>query len=238
MDRINQLDERLKFITKDIPALSMTIGRNRNILYSRQYGVVIEKDGSSITNENQFDIASMSKILSGICFMKLIEDGLIALTDPIYKLFPAFSGIMPIEKNGKTIDLVNARQITWYHVLTHTSGMGWTRPKTRPSLPHLERGLDDIFELPLAYRPGEHVIYSDLGFILMGVAMEQITGKKLDNLVDNLICKPLGLKHTGYLRRSRTDIDKQNTIPTEYDDVFRHKRICLLYTSPSPRDRG
>lgn len=76
--------------------------------------------------------------------------------------------------------------------------MGWTREKTRPSLPHIDKGLNDIFNLPFAYQPHTRVVYSDLPIILMGKAMEKIVGKPLDDIVNDTIIVPLNLNNTSF----------------------------------------
>lgn len=222
----SKLSDFLKSISEKqiIPAISAAVGKEGRIVFSGSYGVVYET-GKLITNEFRFDIASMTKILTGICFMQLAEHGMVGLNDPICALFPELNTKKAIEKNGDTIGWCDAGKITWFQALTHTTGMGWTRSKTRPSLPNLDKGLQDIFALPFSYMPGEHVVYSDLPIIFMGIAMERITGKKLDELIDELICKPLELHHTGYRRISDCSNKKQKTIPTENDTVFRKRRI-------------
>lgn len=222
----NELDVLLQTLTKKkiIPAISAAIGFHGEIVYSHTMGEVYES-GKPITRTSQFDIASMTKIFSGICFMKLVEQGDINLQDPLCIMFPEFDTEKSIEKDGRTIGRCDASKVTWYQVLTHTSGMGWTRAKTRPSLPNLHKGLEDIFRLPFAYAPGEHVVYSDIPMILMGIAMERITGKKLDELVRDMVCGPLGLEHTGYRRISNHVSAQDETVPTENDTVFRKHRI-------------
>lgn len=222
----SELDELIEKLTEKniIPAVSVAIGHKGNIIYSNSSGIISES-GNRITNESRFDIASMTKILTGICFMKFIEKKLIGLYDPICNFFSEFNTKKPIEKNGVTIGWCDASKVTWYHVLTHTSGMGWTRPKTRPSLPNLNKGLEDIFRLPFAYQTGEHIIYSDIPIILMGIVMERISGKKLDELIKNEVCIPLKLNHTGFRRISNCLSSRKDIVPTENDTLFRKRRI-------------
>lgn len=219
----NILDELTD--SKTIPAISVAVGRSGVIEYSQAFGKVYET-GKPVTTDSKFDIASLTKIFTGICFMRLAEEGIIGLHDPIHLFFPELNKIFPIEKDGKTIGTCDAGKITWFHALTHTTGMGWTRPKTRPSLPNLGRGFDDIYNLPFAYHTGEQVIYSDIPIILMGKAMEMASGKNLDDLIASIITNPLNLKRTSFLRRTHSVSPvKENTVPTENDTAYRKKRI-------------
>ena len=206
-----------------IPAISMSIGYKGRIVYSESFGRIAEIN-QKVSKNTRFDIASMTKILTGICFMKLVEEGKVSLSDPICDFFPEFNGNKPIEKDGCIVGYYDTSKITWYNVLTHTSGMGWTRPKTRPSLPNLDKGLRDIYNLPFAYVPGEHVVYSDIPIILMGKAMEQLSNMKLDDYVDKVLCEPLGMKNTSFLRVSNNTVNKTLIAPTEEDVLFRKRR--------------
>ena len=222
-----ELSDILRELTasRTIPAIAVAVGRRGVIEYCQAFGQVYET-GKNAAADSRFDIASLTKIITGICFMRLVEEGTIGLYDPIHRFFPEFNGIFPIEKDGEIIGTCDAGKITWFHALTHTTGMGWTRPKTRPSLPNLDRDLTDIYALPFAYKTGEQVLYSDIPIILMGKAMEMATQRKLDELVTSCVTKPLAMKNTGYLRLSQSNsLSAEDVIPTEYDDVFRKKRI-------------
>ena len=255
----NELDEYIEHLTDTgiIPCISLAIGHRGRIVHSRAFGQIPacgHPEGRPVTADTRFDVASITKILSGMCFLQLMERGLVSLDDPIYRIFPAFDAEKTVEKGGKCIGTFDGRRITWYHALTHTSGMGWTQPITNPSLPHLADGLEDIYALPFAAMPGEKVIYSDILIILMGCAVEILTGRKLDDILQERLCLPLGMTKTGYRRISRLTAGKpvQDTAgspvpdiagsltmetlhrlsqessdipPTEYDSWFRHRRI-------------
>ena len=74
---------------KIIPAVSMSIGYMSEIIYSESFGEIAERN-KKICNNTRFDIASMTKILTGICFIKLVEEGQVSLSDPICDIFPEF----------------------------------------------------------------------------------------------------------------------------------------------------
>lgn len=207
-----------------IPALSITIGYKDEVVFSKAYGEIYEKK-KRIDQDTLFDIASLTKLLSGICFMQLVERKVISLSSPVCEVFPELSRTISIVRNGIEVDSFSGSLITWKHVLTHTSGIGWTRPKTRPSLPELCNGIDAIFDLPYLYAPGEHIVYSDIPIILLGKAVEKIVGIPLDELIQKAVCNPLGLRHTKYLRRSSLAPVAEDVVPTEYDEIFRKKRI-------------
>lgn len=223
----SELDELLRKLTSEriIPAISVAVGRKGRIEFSSSYGRIYETD-RPVNADTRFDIASMTKVFSGICFIRLIEQGLVKLEDPVCAIFPELSGMKPIVRDGMITGRCDGGRITWRHVLTHTTGMGRTGLQDRPSLPHLAEGLDDIFSLPFAYQTGERVVYTDFPIILMGKAMEMLTGSPLDRIVSDFITGPLGLTRTGYLRLSENPVRPDDNIaPTENDTVFRHRRL-------------
>ena len=220
---IRKFELLLDEIAVKIPALSIAVGTGTDIPCCEYRGQILE-NAQVINNKSRFDIASLTKIFTGISFMKMCEEGFFCLDEPVCKYFSELNRKYPIEKAGVIIGEADARKITWVNVLSHTTGMGWTREKTRPSLPHVHETLNDIFELPFAYETGKKVVYSDLPIILMGKAMEKVAERPLDKIVEDYVIGPLGLSETGY-NRGNTTKDRDNFVPTEYDDVFRKQRI-------------
>lgn len=228
--KLYRVESIIDYLTENriIPAVSMAIGIDGEIIFQKASGYIVESS-NDVETDSQFDIASMTKIYTGICFMQMVEEGFFSLDQPVCDIFPQMKGKKPIEKNRQVLGYVDGATITWWNVLTHTTGMGWTRPKTRPSLPGLNNGLDVIFDLPYACNVNEHVIYSDVPIILMGKAMEMIEGKPLEQIVDERLINPLRLKRTEYRRISKyssiTDAKKKKIPPTEYDEIYRKKRV-------------
>ena len=129
-----------------------------------------------------FDLASLTKpIITATLIMRLIGNGTVGLTTPIRHLLPDF--IHP--------------QVKVSHLLTHTSGL----PAWRPT--YLESasldGVDDYLnQIPLDYPTGTQVVYSCLGYILLGKLIERLTDESLDALAQEWIFQPLGMNCTGY----------------------------------------
>lgn len=167
-------------------------------------------------------MASLSKLFAGSAFMALCDRGVFSLDEPISKSFPAFSGQREIRASANALlknqpdellGYADVTDLTWYNVLIHNSGLGWAQLNLRCT--SKEDAVRYICQMPLAYEPKSTVLYTDLGLILMGVAMEKRCGKPLDQLVEELVCRPLGLKNTGYNRVSQ-GAKTENTAPTEF----------------------
>ena len=129
-----------------------------------------------------FDLASLTKpIVIATLIMRFVEKGTVELNEAIHNYLPEF--IYP--------------KVTVSHLLTHTSGL----PAWRAT--YLESKTKDgivsyLGEIPLDYPTGTQVVYSCLGYILLGKLLERLTGELLDGLAQKWIFQPLGMNCTWY----------------------------------------
>ena len=136
----------------------------------------------SMRRETIFDLASLTKpIVTATLIMRLVEEGMVELNEPIQNYLPAF------------ID----SQVTILHLLTHTSGLpAWRaiylESQSRDSI------VDYLGQIPSDYPPGTQVVYSCLGYILLGKLIERLTGEALAALTQKWICRPLEMSWTRY----------------------------------------
>jgi CubicO group peptidase (beta-lactamase class C family) len=137
-----------------------------------------------MTADTVFDLASLTKVVATTpCLLRLAGRGDVGLDQPVRRYLPGFTG---------------KDQVTVRHLLTHTSGL--------PGQRRYYRHLHDTAEIraaalaePLAARPGTVFCYSDAGFIVLGELAAAVAGCGLDQLVQDLVCAPLGLARTRYL---------------------------------------
>lgn len=224
MVNFENLDKHLKNLIdeKAFPSATLAVWHHNRPVFSAAYGTPDPQAGWPCRPDTRFDVASLSKLFAGSAFMALCDRGVFSLDEPIYKSFPAFQGVRDIRASANALlkdqpDALLGRadvtDLTWYNVLIHNSGLGWAPLNLRCK--SKEDAVNYILTMPLAYEPRSTVLYTDLGLILMGVAMERRCGKPLDVLVDELVCRPLGLKNTGYNRVS-LGAKPENTAPTEF----------------------
>ena len=170
----------------EIPGAVVTIVRKKSIVLRRAYGQrSIEPQREAMTVETVFDLASLTKpIVTATAIMWLRERNKLALTDPVARHLPAFARG---NKAGVTIE----------HLLVHSSGL--------PPANHLKhyRGgrataLRHIYGLPIRSRPGRKLIYSDLGYIVLGELVEQLSGVTLEDFARDKILSPLKMQASGY----------------------------------------
>ena len=224
MLNFENLDKHLEKLAAEqaFPGGVLCVYHHGKMVKETAYGVYNPETGEKTNVDTRFDVASISKMFAGTAFMALCDQGVFSLDEPIHKAFPKFVGQREIRASANALmkglpdellGYADVTDLTWYNVLIHDSGLGWSHLNLLDKT--VEEAIDYICTMPLAYEPKTTVLYTDLGLILMAVAMEQRTGKTLDVLVDELVCQPLGLERTGY-NRVNQGAKTENTAPTEF----------------------
>ncbi len=218
----------------DFPSAVYLVAEKGEIVFQDALGLaIVEPVKSEAKLTTIYDLASLTKVLvTGLLSGKLIEKGAINLSDKLAKYFAEF-------------DTDEKREITIENLLTHTSGFVNWKPfylmtNFKSEIPNL------IASEPLANPIGSTVVYSDLNFIFLGLLLEKIYGKPLDEIAKEEIIKPLQLRNTFYnpprSRRAefaasefgnyfekQTCIDLGYVNPSAYadgSDIFRDYQIC------------
>jgi CubicO group peptidase (beta-lactamase class C family) len=169
-----------------------------------------EEHSPAVSTASVFDLASLTKVLATTSMaMIFYERGLIDLEAPISGVLPEFASGDPRRDT-----------VTFRMLLAHSSGLPayeklFLRAFTREAL------LREAFAVPLKHDPGTHAEYSDIGFILLGVALERIAGEAIASFCQREIFGPLGMLNTGFTPPSR---QRERILPTADDTTFR-KRI-------------
>lgn len=176
-------------------------------LYNEELRVVANPD--SMSTGHIFDLASLTKIFATTYgMMALYSDGVIDPDDPIGEYLSEFD----TEKHGA---------ITISHLLSHTSGLIQWFPTYYVAENSSERRAFTA-EQPLLGEPGEQRRYSDLGFMLLGDLIEEVSGQGLDRFLDERIYSPLGLENTRFnIGHTATD----NVVSTSHGNPFERKMV-------------
>jgi CubicO group peptidase (beta-lactamase class C family) len=155
------------------------------VRYSDGAGTELPEDQKvPMRSDTIFDMASVSKLFTSVAVMQLVEAGKVDVEQPAATYLPEF-GV-----NGK--DVITVRQL-----LTHTSGLVSWLPLWS-AYPDIPSRIKAVMDVAPHNPPGTVYEYSDLNLITLGVLVERVTGKKLDQVVADRITKPLGMVDTGY----------------------------------------
>jgi CubicO group peptidase (beta-lactamase class C family) len=148
-----------------------------------------------------FQIMSMTKPVTGVAVMMMVEEGRLRLNDPVELHLPEFRGQMMIQsKTADTRVLVKPpRPITIREVMTHTSGLpGGPPPGIAELLREMNRPLGEAVAIyaqqPLEFAPGARWQYSNTGIATLGRLVEVASGLKFEDFLDQRIFAPLGMK--------------------------------------------
>ncbi len=192
-------DARVKAVA---PGAVLLVGAGGNIEFFEAAGCrSVVPEMTPLRKDMVFDVASLTKVVVTTALaMQLVENGELAFDRRLSRIFQTFG------THGK-------ESMTIGHLLTHTSGY----PPTAPFYKSIARadtmgrsGLmtsrgaaelvyNEIFRARLDNMPGKVTRYSDIGFLLLGHAIETVTGMSLDKLAVKNIFRPLGLKATGFI---------------------------------------
>ena len=131
-----------------------------------------------------YDLASLTKpLITTLLCARRIELGELTLDSSLSHYLPEF-------------DRTDKRMITVRELLTHTSGLPAWRPLYVLTEDQPDRAAGAIASLDLEYKPGTRVIYSDLGFIALGILLERLTGHRIAEMAKTEIFEPLKLRQT------------------------------------------
>ncbi len=170
----------------DFPAAVYVVAERGRVRFADALGdAVREPERYAATSETIFDLASLTKpLVTGMLLAQLVERGRVGLDTPVAEYLPWFG-----EDEEKQAVAVR-------HLLTHTSGLMAWQPLNLLAGGERGRVPQAIARLPLEWRPGERVVYSDLGFITLGLLAESVNGASLAELARREIFDPLGLTRT------------------------------------------
>ena len=186
---------------KDVPGVVALITDRQRVLYQGAFGVADVATERALTADALFRVASMTKVVTSLAAMQLIEQGRFGFDDPVEKYLPEFAGLKVFESfDAATGDYrlrPTSRPPTVRHVLTHTSGLAYpfTSATWRDFKPRA--GETYPFGGPLLFDPGERWHYSTSTDVV-GRLVEVVSGQKLEDYFRQHIFAPLKMSDTSY----------------------------------------
>jgi len=217
-DRLARIDQLLqKYVDENqIAGAVALVIRDGRVVYERAFGWADKEAGRRMTTDAIFRIASQSKALTSTSILMLVEEGKIALDDPVSRFIPQFAHTTVATRSDTGRVIVPAkRPITIHDLLTHTAGIsygtdpvvaplykekglgpaagyGWyTADKNEPICTTMER----LATLPFVSQPGEAWVYG-YNTDVLGCVVERASGIPFDQFIRTRITEPLGMKDT------------------------------------------
>lgn len=153
----------------------------------------------AMTLDTVFDLASLTKVIvTTPLALYFLEKGQLRLEDHLSRFFPQ----------------IPYSNITIRHLLTHTSGL----PAWAPLFIKADQALDFLMNLPQHHPEGTKVVYSCMGFIILGKVLEQVGEQTLDQLANEILLRPLGMNNTSF------NPLKGPFAATEYHNLFEQQK--------------
>jgi CubicO group peptidase (beta-lactamase class C family) len=190
---------------KDVAGVVAVIGRRSGILSHEAVGSLNLAKGQPMPKDALFRIASMTKPITALGIMMLVDEGKLSVEDPVEKHLPEFRGQMVI--SGKEKDAIQlkkpSRPITIRDLLTHTSGLTTQMPPGLGDLYRLRnRTLTEavlIFsQRPLEFEPGSRWAYCNPGIDTLGRIIEVASGMTYEDFLHKRLFAPLGMKDSTF----------------------------------------
>ena len=193
------VDDYLK--KKQIPGCAIMVRHEGKVALCQGYGMANLEHGVRVTPQTIFQSGSMGKPFTALGIMLLVEEGKLALDDPVAKYLK-----VPSSWSG----------ITVRHLLTHTSGLGDYPEDFSLRGDYTE---DDFFKMvtaqPLAFAPGARWSYSNLGYLSLGILMHKVTGKFYGDFLEERVFGPLGMKSSHVISESDIVPTSRRRLPSE-----------------------
>lgn len=203
-----------------IPGGAVAVLRDGKLIYARGFGYADVENKTPMQPDALFRIASVSKPITSVAVMKLVEEGRLTLDD---RVAPFIAHLAPAP--GATVD-PRWEQITIRQLLNHTGGWDRTKPNGgfdpmfRPTIdaaafgapapPSAETIIRFMKGMPLDFNPGEKYAYSNFGYAILGRVIERVSGMPYEEYVRTHVLQPVGASRT---RLGRTRIS--DALPDE-----------------------
>jgi CubicO group peptidase (beta-lactamase class C family) len=216
-ERLQRIDDFLadRYIdTGRLPNAQLLIARDGDPVHFAQFGS-LRADGTAIREDALFRIASMTKPVTSIAFMQLVEQCKVALDDPVARVLPEFADIGVYTGGGGAVPFAPGERVgqpmRFIDLLTHMSGLTYGfQNRTSVDAAYRDAGLDmarlemtsddyiaALAKIPLEFAPGERWNYS-VSTDVLGVAVERLSGMSLGEYFERHIFAPLGMTDTGF----------------------------------------
>src|SRR6185436_11762900 len=210
-DAVGMSTERLQLATailrqyvadRKIAGAVAAVARRGKLVYLEPVGLQSVESKAPMTERSLFRIYSMTKAVTSVAVMMLVEEGKLQLTDPASKFLPEFKNVM-VQEGGAGATRKPSRDITIQDLLLHTSGLShrtsdlYRRLQVRSRSIALPQFVVNITKAPLLEDPGTRFRYSEATTVL-GRLVEVVSKQSFDTFVTTRILQRLGMSDTAF----------------------------------------
>ncbi len=197
-DYLTELDEKIPIWLNEfiVPGAAIALVDNGEVILQKGYGYADVNNNVKINNQTGFNIGSISKTVAAWGVMKLVEEGKIELDSPAEKYLTRWH--LPESE-------YDVNEVTIRRLLSHTAGLslhgypGWSPSDTLPSIEESLLGENNgPGDVRIIMEPGTKWKYSGGGFTILQLVIEEVTGRKFADYMQDEVLDPLGMKNSSY----------------------------------------
>ena len=185
----------------DVPGVAVALVRDGKLTWSKGYGKADKRSGQAVTADTVFQVGSISKSVTAWGVMRLVQEGKLSLDAPVERYLTRWH--LPRSS-------FDADGVTIGRLLKHTAGLNSQdySPIAQRPLPSLEQslagesggmgartGTDDV---RIIMQPGQQQSYSNGGYTLLQLAVEEVTGEPFARYMQRAVLTPLGMTHSSF----------------------------------------
>ena len=198
----SRLDEYMEEMPKrGIPACELAVTKDGKLVYRKMVGFSDVEQTKPVSENDIYWIYSTTKVITCTMAMRLVEQGVISLDDPVSKYLPAYAELFVKNSDGTLSPAKNEMKVV--HLFTMTGGLDYNKKAPNVCRAAARTGGDTVAvanslaEAPLLFEPGTRYKYSFCHDVLAAV-VEVASGMKFRDFVKKYLTDPLGMKDTGF----------------------------------------
>jgi CubicO group peptidase (beta-lactamase class C family) len=174
-----------------VTGLSIALVDDQHVVWTQGFGYADEANGIPATPDTVYRVGSVSKLFTASAAMQLAEQGKLDIDQPLRDYLPEFS---------TRTRAAHSRPITPRNIMTHHSGLpsDWFKGMWSKHPEPFTKVVDDIRGQYVASRPGAVFSYSNLGFTLLGHAVQKVSGEDFAAYMQRALLQPLGMSHSAF----------------------------------------
>ncbi|MCH8246257.1 MAG: serine hydrolase [Bacteroidetes bacterium] len=173
---------------------AVLVALDDDVIYRKAFGLANREWGIPNTPETVFTIASLGKAFTAALVLQLVEEGRVALDDPISKHLTSYRADI-------------GERVTIHHLMSHTAGIPWGPdlwPNEKFTVPYsLDELVESANQEELAFEPGTDFRYCNSCYNLLGAMIEEVTGNTFEDELQRRILDPLDMTDTGLVEHNR-----------------------------------
>jgi CubicO group peptidase (beta-lactamase class C family) len=215
-ERLARIDAHFARYVDDgrLPGWLITVSRHGRLAYVARYGSRDLEAGLPVTDDTVWRLYSMTKPITSVAVMMLLEDGTLSLTDPVSAFIPSFADVRVFAGGSdlRQVTVPAVEPVRIWHLLTHTAGLTYGFHRAHPvdalyraagfewGTPpgvDLAQACDMWAGLPLLFQPGTEWNYS-VATDVLGRVVEVASGQRFDEFLAARVFRPLGMTQTAF----------------------------------------